>query len=37
VKSKDEIETLDLEGKAIASTAPHSLKREGAMPSAPTL
>jgi copper homeostasis protein (lipoprotein) len=31
VKSKDEIETLDTEGKAIASTAPHALKREGAM------
>ena len=31
VKSKDEIEVLDAEGKAIAATAPHALKREGAM------
>jgi len=31
VKSKDEIETLDMEGKPIASTAPRALKREGAM------
>jgi copper homeostasis protein (lipoprotein) len=31
VKSKDEIETLDTEGKPLASTAPHALKREGAM------
>jgi copper homeostasis protein (lipoprotein) len=31
VKSKDEIEILDTEGKPIASTAPHALKREGAM------
>ncbi|GAB3353130.1 copper resistance protein NlpE [Lysobacter tyrosinilyticus] len=31
VKSKDEIETLDAEGKAIATTNPHALKREGAM------
>lgn len=31
VKSNDEIEVLDTEGNAIASTAPHALKREGAM------
>lgn len=30
VKSKDEIETLDMEGKAIATSTPHALKREGA-------
>jgi copper homeostasis protein (lipoprotein) len=30
VKSSDEIESLDIEGKPIATEAPHSLKREGA-------
>lgn len=30
VKSSDEIESLDTEGKPIATEAPHSLKREGA-------
>lgn len=29
VKSKDEIETLDMEGKPVTTAAPHSLKREG--------
>jgi copper homeostasis protein (lipoprotein) len=32
VKSKDEIETLDMEGKPITSSAPHALKREGTAP-----
>ena len=31
VKSKDEIEALDMEGKAIATSAPHALKRKDAM------
>jgi copper homeostasis protein (lipoprotein) len=30
VKSKDEIEALDMGGKPIATTSPHALKREGA-------
>lgn len=30
VKSNDEIESLDIEGKPIATAAPHSLRREGA-------
>lgn len=30
VKSNDEIESLDLEGKPLATSTPHALKREGA-------
>lgn len=30
VKSNDEIESLDIEGKPIATATPHSLRREGA-------